>query len=400
MGRILLLSFFLPKHLQTILLIAWCLPLLFDAWRHPYYPAWRLKHGLLLFLFACSYFYYCFFLLGIQDADKPILYGFLERKISLVFLPPIVGYFIIRGGPMVWKQMKWFAYGTTLFGLMTNASLPFLYQNYTHFNHVDYRNTFEAVSGMHPTYYGLYAIFSICILQFEASPIKRWVKGSLQIALVLMVLLLAPKVALICLFLFFVYISIFSVTPWKSKVVRLFIGVSGICLSYLSIPYFRQRLQEVVVFTLDRQSSGTNSMDYRSLIWQIDWNLLRENWLYGLGPVNLERSMTRSFQYLSFLSGKELGHYNTHNEYFNQWLSFGITGITTFLLILCILCIAAYRSRNRLFVSWICMLMVFFLTENILSRQHGILFFTVFTGWFYAKQYPPKSQIKDKVAVS
>jgi O-antigen ligase len=338
-------------------------------------------------------------MLGIQDADKPILFGFLERKISLVFLPAMVGYFMMRGGPRVWKQIQWFVYGTTFLGLIINAIIPFLYQNLTHFNHVAYRNAFEAVSGMHPTYYGLYAIFSICILQFEANSMPQWVKSSLQITLVLMVLLLAPKVALICLFLFFVYISIFTVTSWKSMVLRLFIGFSGIVLSYVSIPYFRQRVQEVILFSLGKQTTDTNSMDYRSLIWQIDWNLLRENWLFGLGPVNLERSMTRSFQYLSFLSGKELGHYNTHNEYLNQWLSFGILGIITFLWILGILCIAAYRSRNRLFISWIFMLILFFLTENILSRQHGILFFTVFTGWFYGKQYLSQKQIKDKVSM-
>ena len=121
----------------------------------------------------------------------------------------------------------------------------------------------------------------------------------------------------------------------------------------------------------------------RRLIFQEDLSLLQKHWLLGLGPSQLQEQLNLFFYLSSFYAGQALGSYNTHNEYLNQWLSFGLIGAILFIFILFMHYRKAFTTKNTLYLFLLIILSVTFFTENILSRQHGVVFFSLFTSLFF-----------------
>src|SRR5690606_8599769 len=67
--------------------------------------------------------------------------------------------------------------------------------------------------------------------------------------------------------------------------------------------------------------------------------------------------------------------FNTHNQYLNFYLSTGFLGLSVFLAI-CIYCIVINR-KNFLCLAISLSILVFFMFENVLSRQMGVELFAL-----------------------
>ncbi|MBK8685990.1 MAG: hypothetical protein IPN26_14010 [Bacteroidetes bacterium] len=88
----------------------------------------------------------------------------------------------------------------------------------------------------------------------------------------------------------------------------------------------------------------------------------------------------------SAISRQALGTYNTHNEYLNYWLSFGLLGFIILLAVLLIFLYRAIKRKDVLYISLMILLLCTFLTENWLSVQHGVLFFAGFGSLFFIQE--------------
>src|SRR5690606_14600656 len=132
----------------------------------------------------------------------------LEQKASLLLIPVIFACFSERRRNVLLGQLPVFVLGCVLSCLAGN--LVFLYH---HFllpaaegmapGHVVYRRGFEAVTGIHPTYMGLYLCFSTAVLLFHEKIKNELGNRSFTAALMLLflfMLALLPKTPLIALF--------------------------------------------------------------------------------------------------------------------------------------------------------------------------------------------------------
>lgn len=392
LASVLMLSFFLPLRVQVFVMIPVCLFLairdmivLKGAVKRPY------KYALLA---GSIYLLYVVYLPFTHPPYRQDLLFNLEQKASLLLLPLIFCLVRQQTRKTILNQLHFFIIGCLLSCILANgafliSSLAASSSTSTGLpGHVIYRRTFESISGIHPTYMGMYLCFSVAILLFNNDLKYRLRKEVLALLLFLhfiFLLALLPKTPLIALF---VVLGYYCITQFRHRV-KWIIPVVVLCLSmliaYLVIPSSNERMIEMKGFSANAIAAAnptTNSISMRQLIWKVDTHLLHQHWLTGVGPGQMKETLAKQYFGLSMLVGIPLDYFDTHNEYLNIWLSFGLTGIVLFLFILLFQLARAFRLRAHLYTCLMLLLMICFTTENILANQHGIVFYSFFTSLF------------------
>lgn len=388
MFRIVFISFFLPIHLQTFIFISFFSWILYNA--IIYKITLSKQEWLIALLLGGGYLFFIAYIPLTESHSRIGLYSFLERKVALFVLPFIIPITLKLSSHSFYKELKWFVYANAFFIVVVNI-LSFIhtmqYDNLYHLNHVEYRILFEHIGGIHPTYLGMYSCFSISILLLNQlhSIRQKLISIILQLILVSGLVLLSPKISLLILLLIYSY-YLFFIASFKPlyKIMITSLVIISTLLAYSAVPFFHQRIGEVFSFLSNHPTNAIdNSVLFRQFIFQIDLNLLKDHWVFGIGPMELQHQLDNAFLYTSIITKTYLGSYNTHNEYLNQWLSFGLVGFLYFLIIYFIQVRKAIQLSNKLYLFYLVIILVSFLTENILSRQHGILFVAFFSPIFY-----------------
>ena len=387
--RLLFISFFLPMKWQTGMLIVFAVAVAMQ-----FLFSQRNLHKnefLVALLLGSGYLLYLVWLPMTPANSRTELFSLIERKFSL-FILPLIFVLFSKLSSSSWKpHLSWFVGGALATALYGNAMI--LYEQVSTkssfaLNHVAYRVAFERLTHIHPTYFGMYICFAIGILWIYGAYFfkhRLWLSIVIQLLLLIALLLLMPKAAILALCLLFAYAMLFLFKISRSKKIYLsLLLICGLCLFYIAIPVAHQRIDEVFFFAENNSPDViNNSMNMRRLIFQEDLSLLQKHWLLGLGPSQLQEQLNLFFYLSSFYAGQALGSYNTHNEYLNQWLSFGLIGAILFIFILFIHYRKAFTTKNTLYLFLLIILSVTFFTENILSRQHGVVFFSLFTSLFF-----------------
>lgn len=399
--RLLFISFFLPAKWQTWYLLAFS----FAVLAHAIYHKTKLKIFELYMplLFGSGYLLYILWIAFTPHAIRTELYALLERKV-IFFAFPFIALLLSKQTQNCWKpQLIWFVLGTIVTAILGN--LMILYHHLFHqplTNHVSYRVAFEQYTHLHPSYFGMYLCFAISIIWLQGSIYfknRMWISYLLQGIILLALILLMPKAAVFTFMVLFVY-AMFKIFQLKSG----YKVAIGICLlfafgaMYLFFPFVHQRINELLFFTQSNTHDVlNNSVGMRQFILKSDLLLLKEHWFFGLGPSQLQEQLNMIYFVSSLYTQQALGIYNTHNEYLNQWLSFGILGILLFLVVLGIQYRKAIQQKNTLYLFLLIILSITFLTENVLSRQQGVVFYAVCTAlFFYEKCSEPVMQNKIK----
>jgi hypothetical protein len=165
--------------------------------------------------------------------------------------------------------------------------------------------------------------------------------------------------------------------------------VAVLVAAYLFIPFISQRINEMAGFSGAQQQGNVNenSILARKMIWNVDTDMLKQYWLTGMGPGKLLHNLNEQYLLISQRVGYDVGSYDPHNEYFYDWLCFGLAGITLLLTVLVAHVYTAVVSKNRLYLYLLLILLATFFTESVLARQQGVVFFGVFTSlmFFYSR---------------
>lgn len=383
----LMLSFSLPMSMQTWIVGLWIVSMMVIGWQEKI--TITRKEVLAILFFTISFFSYVAMYLRTPVANFSYIHFILERKASLLLFPLPALITIRLYKDTFLKQLIWFPLGITAKFIITHILFLFHEQGMLIFQtHVAYRDTFNEVAQIHPTYFGMYLVFAILILQYGY--VKSFLKQDTwrrvwQILLILFLVLLSPKSPMLALGMIAVIdLLLWSRMQQQQKIILVTASMAFFVLAWWQIPLFHDRVQEVVeFFTKNSSSHGGTSMEMRQLIFQTDMALLKDHWVVGLGPFALEEKMNQAFYLFSIMHQQSFGFYNTHNEFLNQWLCFGIAGILYFLFLLVVHGLRAVKCKNYLYISSLLLLVMCFTTENILSRQHGVIFFALFMAIFY-----------------
>lgn len=119
----------------------------------------------------------------------------------------------------------------------------------------------------------------------------------------------------------------------------------------------------------------------RILKWKCSWDIIKENWIFGVGTGDAQDVLQKKYQDIHFTVAFE-EEYNSHNQFLQTWLGLGILGLFLFLASLFFPLMMAYRQHIYLFIVFITLFSICCFTESFLCRQHGIVFYAFFNSLF------------------
>jgi O-antigen ligase len=257
------------------------------------------------------------------------------------------------------------------------------YTEIPHFQH-QFRIAYAKYSGIHPTYSNI--IMGICVIAFVYFIPSVWKELSLLKKLFFSMLFLT---GLTCMFVVtsrmprfatFLGIGVIMIQQIGIKKVLMFgpIGVVSIfILAYSLNPSFKAKIDEVSVDNVKMPTEKSNdSFNVRTGIVICAISGIKENWLLGVGAGGSEEYLNTCYENFDSPLYAE-NRFNTHNQYFDSWLSYGIFGLLSLLLLFLSSIYVAIRKKILLGFVLILFFSICVLTENVLSRQVGIVSFSL-----------------------
>jgi O-antigen ligase len=223
----------------------------------------------------------------------------------------------------------------------------------------------------------MYAVLGILFLleEFRLKTLSgKWVFPMIGFLAALLILLTARLPLLAGVLLTGIWIMRYYV---KKRSARWTIIVSAVIVLGAIIALNSSRWNEFISL----RRSGLNDVKENSLlvrlgIYQCSLGLLNQYYLTGVGPDHLQLELDRCYyRFPADVYSRQ--HFNTHNQYLDYWLSYGIIG----LLILCtvfFIPLFIARKQDLIYMLFLLLLLICFLGENILSRQAGIVFYAFF----------------------
>jgi len=241
-------------------------------------------------------------------------------------------------------------------------------------------------------YLSLYVSFCIILLSLDITKKHRlglkcsdkYKVGWLLFLLVILVLLSARTIMMATVVILLVIFFIHAKT--KRSLNQYFLSLFSILILFFGIIYkndvLRLRLQGA--FTLKENtkyfSGGLSSRIYQ---WEgilketIDSNI----WLGGgVGDVKSNYSIIYEQTGLDWALKNE---FNSHNMYIEYFFSTGLIGLLLLCLIFFFSFCCAFKSKDLRYLIFLLVFCIAGLTESLLNRQYGIIYFTLINSLFY-----------------
>jgi O-antigen ligase len=267
-------------------------------------------------------------------------------------------------------------------------------------------NEFFSEEVIHPTYFSVFLIIALCICVFLAfnsgSLLKKitFVIGAIcSIAFLLLlttkmpiaalgiITIIVPTIYLIKNFskrrLFYYVSSIFLISAIGSKVLK---GVPNRALQevYNYYNYFKGNDLKNY-YSYDDLSIEYDTFWWektnRIVIWRNSLELMSLSPIIGFGTGDVQDDLTEMYK-----KNKELWRmqfFNTHNQYLDYQLRYGVLGTALLVFSLSFYFNKAYRGSDYLYLSFILLFTLCFLSENLMQREWGILCFAFFNSFLY-----------------
>ena len=313
----------------------------------------------------------------------------LEKKMSLLIFPILILLTPLSISKTRFKQLLIsFSFASILVVTYTNVlilfkGIPQKYLSIHDFSY-SYRTFFNDLSGIHPTYISIYLAFSILVLIHFSLKTKRYLilyLAGIVIAVISLIPLAAklPIIALVAS----TTLYLFTQPAVAKKIKIIFLGFIALMVAAIfTIPALNIRVNEVINASYKvPQGNNYTSIDVRTGIFNCSTAIIKDNYLFGVGPGNTQKELDNCYQNYT-TNAFDVIHYNTHNEYFNILLSNGILGLLSFLFLLFTLTYLAFKYKLPLFSALMVLILLCFTTENLLDRQGGVVFFALFSALF------------------
>lgn len=386
----LLIVFTLPsvEHINAKAIILFALYNIWLWWKYKSYTKKYLAYCIVALLFSFV------FLLGISNTTNlNAALKLAETRLSLVVLPLLL---LIAG--RLWSKdlirtvLVAFAVTTIICGLIIQGWLvaDLLSHGKSLADFFYWRVSGADLSyriGIHPSYLSMYVLFSIGIIYeffiVEEHKALKIIPGCFSIVyLVILTLHLSSRISLIVLALvlllfFFHAVSHFSRKAWIGILPLAILLYWLFSLDNFSI---KSRLENNIgldwSFFLDnKRPNDSIPHDNRTYEWYSAVELIKENLWFGVGSGDVDDSLHEHYRELKAYSLIE-AQANAHNQFFDAIIRNGILG---FISLLGLYFYGVYRTRiKRLYLIFTFVIVITSLTENILDRQKGVVFFAVF----------------------
>jgi O-antigen ligase len=337
--------------------------------------------------------FYFLFLLGMIYTDNVAVGLFnLEKKLPLLSLPVLIGTSLSFDKKMMRDVLFFFivtcfvtsliCLGNAFFQVLTTGSRSFFFHD-----------ELSSMIGLQPPYFGLYISFSILILIFFAWNNRKGIsKRNVVVNMLLVcyffffIVLLSARTSSVFLLLFFFCFALYAFILQRRMiwgfVIFIFAAVTLVLLIYIS-PYLNDRFIKPIISDISVTEGGKETgLSIRLVKWKCSIEGIKGNWLFGVGTGDTVDYLVDCYQKTNFWGMYPQYRFNSHNQFFETGLTLGMFGLLSFLICIGGLSFLGFRNGDYLCISFVILFCFSCLTESLLERQWGIVFFAFFASLF------------------
>ncbi len=248
--------------------------------------------------------------------------------------------------------------------------------------------TLETI-GISHVYFGMYLCFAVAVLFYFLITRKysnyKYFLILLWVAFLLTILfILASRMAIISILILFTIASIYYIKKKGNwiKIVSLIVFMSSIFLFAMSS---FENSKNRLLFLFDKQNyyvgdNYWNNIGSRLSSLSCIFDVVKKAPILGTGIGDVQNDLDRCNTKKGY---RTLVSMNAHNQFLQVLLSTGFAGLSSFVFLLSYTAVYAYRSKSKLYLSFIFIFSLCCLTESLLERQQGVLFYALFNSLFF-----------------
>ncbi len=252
-----------------------------------------------------------------------------------------------------------------------------------------------------PHYLGMYLNFGYAVLLYNILRQKSYINRVLDVFLALLFFVTLIFLSVRMQYLTFVLINLILIWRFsREKKGQLFAWgamlavLVGFSLAIYSFEGSRRRVTDAINEAISfKEKVNDKQTNHRKFLWKYGWESIREHPVLGVGTGAADDALSQKLQKsdAQFWNGQDLYYirdqaYNFHNEYLQQLGAHGSTGLFILLLLLAVPILGISTPYEGKIFIVVCALS--FLTESMLQRQAGILFFSFFYPLLLSRQPP------------
>lgn len=248
-----------------------------------------------------------------------------------------------------------------------------------------------------PIYISMYMVFSFfaVLWDFYLDPRIGFTKSGKTVAGIwmfhfyMMVILLSSRMELlVLLFVSFIAIGYYDgvlAKKWPLAIFKMLAFASLTVVLLGLFPVNKARYQEMVDTEKDYTETQYGGRSIRIHKWLNTLELISMQPFLGTGAGDMQTELQKVYKKNNFDLAYNF-RFNPHNQYLQTWASNGMIGLFLLLGIFLISFLYALDSKNALYVALVLILSLSMLTESMLQRQKGLVFFSFFL-LFFASYY-------------
>ncbi|MFI5151403.1 MAG: O-antigen ligase family protein [Bacteroidia bacterium] len=343
--------------------------------------------------------WYLFQILTITySVNKGNAFKWMEYRASLAYMPLIIGTAFLKKEE-IRKILLLFAWTT-----VCAAILAILYGTAMVIHTGDtgylYNDSLGILYEKQAVYLAMYVNFAVIILlgQLHENRFAKKLYRNLALFAVLFltafVYLLACRTALLLLLLVlggYVFYMIFKQKRYLSGGMLVLGFLLASVMSYKLFPKAASRLLFVTQTAYTFESKGEsdhfngehkaenwNSVNTRLAIWACSREVIAGHLLFGTGIGDSEDALISQYEKHNFDFAIKY-RLNSHNQYLDVILTYGLLGLFLFLTVFFILTLrVVWKRKDFLFLFFVVSMGVYMITEVMLSRNQGTAFIAFF----------------------
>jgi O-antigen ligase len=230
----------------------------------------------------------------------------------------------------------------------------------------------------HPTIVSLFLIFSLVITVKYLFNDKKQYAIPILIFIVLNIFLLKSLIGILCLLMVISIFLLSLINKNTYKFALVFITLGLAIAFYVFNPFKVDKIQRFKKTNIEitDDEDRRNVLSIRLVKWSSTLNLFKENILLGVSPGDLKQNLITEYTENGFYFAAEK-KFGPHNQFLQILAALGIIGLLVFLTVI-FLPYFKLVEINSLYSWFLLIILIFFLTEDVLERQQGIVFFSFF----------------------
>lgn len=370
--------------------ILWCVYSLFIVVTMKSY---RLTKNDVMNIVVLSALYLSYIVSYFFAADKHEVGKLLERALPFLLFP----LFMIMNKQFITKNTLRLALhifvisciilGLYVWGVIFSQGIEKIFKEDHYYNPI-IRNIFSDTTGIHLPYLGMLFVFAALILLYDVFAVQArnyFLLAARLLAIVFLLISVAAFMARMSLFIFFVVAVFFTLRKIRSLRHLIGVGLLGIIIivGVLLLPSSQRRVKESLSakYELPHAGQPSEEVNFRYGVYHCVNEVLKEHWLTGVGVDNVQKELDNCYSAYTYRGTDDYINisYNSHNQYLDIMLKYGVFGLIIFLISL----LWGIKNRNILYQGFIIIIFMALLTENMFTRQVGVLFFTFFNMLFF-----------------